>query len=354
VIISILGMLQIGPLEKYLYKPSVTIRGYYWQAGIEMLLHHPLFGVGMDNYGYYFKQYRDVTYPLKYGFDITSSNAHNTFIQFFATGGFFFGATYILLNIYILKRAILGLKNLNGNNRIILAGIFSAWVAFHAQSLVSIDNIGISIWGWVLGGSLIGLSVSATTPVGEENKYFQVKQNDINLSRFLVSAATSLLAVTLISLLYRGENNTYRTMPAFYPQTQLGKNTFTELNLKAINTPLNDPSYVLLAAMNLSQGGFIDEGLLEVKKVHDKNPRNLDALRILARTYEQINKIPEAIIYREKISQIDPWDATNYLSLGKAYRAQGDLIKTKQMLDKIVSFASGNEVAERAKIDLAP
>jgi len=106
--------------------------------------------------------------------------------------------------------------------------------------------------------------------------------------------------------------------------------------------------------MNLIQGGFIDEGLPEVKKVLDKNPRNLDALHILARTYEQINKIPEAIIYREKISQIDPWNATNYLSLGKAYRAQGDLIKTKQMLDKIVSFASGNEVAERAKIDLAP
>jgi O-antigen ligase len=159
-IFSILGMLQIGPLERFLYKPSVSVRGHYWRTGIEMFKHEPLFGVGMDRYGAYFKEFREVSYPLSYGFDITSSNAHNTFIQFFATGGVFLGVSYLILNGYILKRAIFGLKNLSGNNQLLLAGIFSAWIAFHAQSLVSIDNIGISIWVWVLGGSIIGLSVS--------------------------------------------------------------------------------------------------------------------------------------------------------------------------------------------------
>jgi len=354
IIISILGMLQVGPLEKYLYKPSVTLRGYYWQTGIEMLKHHPFFGVGMDSYGQYFKEYRDVTYPLNYGFNITSTNAHNTFIQFFATGGVFLGAAYLILNIYILKRAIFGLKNLTGNNKLILAGVISAWTAFHAQSLVSIDNLGISIWGWVLGGSIIGLSVSAITPVGEERKYFHVKQNSINLSRSLISGVTSILAVILISLLYRGENNTYKIMPAFDLQTQAIRDIYKELNLKTINTYLNDPTYKLTASVNLAQSGFVEEGLAAAKKIYTENPRNLDALNILVTGYEQTNRIPEAIIYREKISKIDPWNAANYLSLGKAYKAQGDLIKTKEMLNKILSFASGKEVAEQAKIDLAP
>jgi O-antigen ligase len=57
-IISILGMLQLGPLERYLYKPSVSIRGHYWRAGVEMLRNHPFFGVGIDSYGLYFKEYR--------------------------------------------------------------------------------------------------------------------------------------------------------------------------------------------------------------------------------------------------------------------------------------------------------
>ena len=352
VIISILGMLQSGPLERFLYKPSVTLRGYYWQAGIEMLKSHPLFGVGMDSYGFYFKEYRDVTYPLNYGFNLTSTNAHNTFIQFFATGGVFLGITYLVLNGYILYRAIFAFKNLAGNSRVIFAGIFSAWIAFHAQSLVSIDNLGISIWGWVLGGSIVGLSVSAITPVDEDRRNFELKRNSINLSRSLISGAASILAVILISLLYRGENNAYKVMSAFDLQNQAVRDIYKELNLRTINTPLSDSTYKLTAAMNLAQIGFMEEGLTEIIKIHTENPRNLDALNVLVATYEQTNRIPEAIIYREKISQVDPWNADNYLSLGKNYKAQGDLIRTKAMLDKILSFAAGKEIAEQAKIDL--
>jgi O-antigen ligase len=352
VITSILGMLQYGPLERYLYKPSVTLRGYYWQAGIEMLKAYPLFGVGMDSYGYYFKEYRDYTYSLNYGFNLTSSNAHNTFIQFFATGGIFLGITYLVLNGYILRRAFFALKHLSGSNRLLVAGIFSAWVAFHAQSLVSIDNLGISIWGWVLGGSIIGLSISSNTQTEIDRRNFHIKSNSINVSRSLISGFVSLLAVILISLLYRGENVAFKLMSAFDLQNQAVRAEYKELNLTSINTPLNDPNYKLIAAMNLAQIGFIDEGLSETIQIHSEIPRSLDALLILVKIYEQTNKIPEAIVYREKLSHIDPWNADNYLSLGKLYKAQGDSIKTKAMLDKILSFAAGKEVAEQAKIDL--
>ena len=36
------------------------------------------------------------------GYEITSSNAHNTFIQLFATAGIFVGTCYLLLNLYII------------------------------------------------------------------------------------------------------------------------------------------------------------------------------------------------------------------------------------------------------------
>ena len=42
-IFAILGMLQIGPLKELLYKDSVTVRGFYWRAGLKMLQEHPLF-----------------------------------------------------------------------------------------------------------------------------------------------------------------------------------------------------------------------------------------------------------------------------------------------------------------------
>ena len=350
-LISILGMLQFGPLERYLYKPSVSIRGYYWRAGIEMLRSHPFFGVGIDSYGLYFKEFREVSYPLKYGFDITSSNAHNTFIQFFATGGLFLGLAYLLLNGYILKQAIYGIRNLNGNNRMYLAAIFSAWIAFHAQSLISIDNIGISIWGWILGGSIVGLSVSASEN-GKE-LFFQQKKNAINLTRVMTSGFSTLLVIVLVVMLYRGESNSYNSFQNVNSQDPTSRNYFKELQLKAINTPLNDPTYSLFAASRLIQSGFVDEGLAETKKIYLQNPRNLDGLLLLALTYEQLNNLPEAISYREKIVKLDPWNAKNYLALGKYYKQQGDLDKSKEILEKILSFAPTNQIADQAKIELA-
>jgi O-antigen ligase len=354
-IISILGMLQFGPLERYLYKPSVSIRGYYWRAGIEMLRNHPFFGVGIDGYGYHFKEYREVKYPLTYGFEITSSNAHNTFIQFFATGGFFLGLAYLLLNGFILKQAIQGMKRLTGSNRTYLAAIFSAWIAFHAQSLISIDNIGVSIWGWILGGSIVGLSVSvsASATADEKEVFSQQKKNTIDLSRVMTSSFFSILVLVLVAMLYRGESNSYKGGENVNLQDPTSRSYFRELQLNTINTPLNDPTYSLFAASRLLQSGYVDEGLAEAKKIYLQNPRNLDALLLFALTYEQLNNLPEAISYREKIVQLDPWNAKNYLALGKYYKQQGDLSKSKEMLEKILSFASANQIADQAKIELA-
>jgi len=353
-IISVLGMLQQGPLEKYLYKPSVSIRGYYWRAGIEMLINHPFFGIGIDRYGAYFKEYREVKYPLTYGFDITSTNAHNTFIQFFATGGFFLGLAYLALNGYIFKRAIYGIKNLTGNNRLFLAGIFSSWIAYHAQSLISIDNIGISIWGWILGGSIIGMSVSASNITNEKGTLLQRNRNSINLRQGVTSGFTTVVALVLVTLLYRGESSAYNATASVNLQDQNSRINYKELQFKVIDAPLADPYYKLFAASRLIQGGFVDEGIMEIKKILLEDPRNLDGLKLLAMTYEQLNSLPDAILYREKISELDPWNAANYLDLGKNYKSQGDSIKSKAMLDKILSFASENQIATQAKIDLAP
>jgi O-antigen ligase len=355
-IFSILGMLQIGPFERFLYKPSVSVRGHYWRTGIEMFKNDPLFGVGMDRYGAYFKEFREVSYSLSYGFDITSSNAHNTFIQFFATGGVFLGLSYLILNSYILKRAIFGLKNLSGNNQLLLAGIFSAWIAFHAQSLVSIDNIGISIWGWVLGGSIIGLSISSNTEIGEDRRQFLGKQNDVNLSRALVSGTFGLVVIVLVALLFRGEVNTYNARGSYNLDNAAAVESYKMLQLNSINTVLNDPSYSLYSAMNLAENGFIDEGVEIITRLHINDPRNLDAINALALINESVNKIPDAIEYRLKIAKLDPWNPVNYLQLGKDYKAQGDSMKSKEMLDKILSFSTGvvgDPIAEQAKKELS-
>lgn len=353
-VISILGMLQVGPLEKYLYKGSVSVRGYYWRAGLEMLKENPLFGIGMDSYASYFKEFREVNYTLSYGFDITSSNAHNTFIQFFATGGLVLGTAYLILNLFVLQRAFIALKSQTGVNRLAVSGLVAAWLSFHAQSFVSIDNIGISIWGWVLAGAIVGVSTSSSEPTSLNSRSNKKPKTNIEIGRVLISSSVTLVTIVLVALLYRTEVNTFKVLSTFDLQNPQVREIYRDLNLKNIDSQLNNPSYKLTSAMNLVQAGFVDEGIDAVNQILRDDVRNLDAMNSLAQIYEQIGRVSEAIDIRVKISEIDPWNAKNYLQLGKNYKFLGNESRTREMLNKILAFASNNPVGTQAQIELAP
>jgi hypothetical protein len=45
-------------------------------------------------------------------------------------------------------------------------GLVAGWVAFQAQSIISINQIGLALWGWVLSGVIIGYEIN--TRGGEE------------------------------------------------------------------------------------------------------------------------------------------------------------------------------------------
>lgn len=353
-LLAVFGMLQKGPFANLIYKGSVSVRGFYWRAAIEMFRDNPLVGVGMDRYGAYFKQYRESEYVLRHGFEITSNNAHNTFLQFFATGGLLLGVSYLLLNVYILWRAIIALRLNTDQSRIIVAGIISAWIGFHAQSLISIDNLGISIWGWVLGGTIVGLSVSKTDTLSQmDNSKIYNKFQMKDLSRLMISSISILSAFILVSILYVGEVRAMSSMQIFGAQgDQAAKEAFKNLNLETVNSPFIDPAYKLTAATRIIQAGFIKEGIDIVEDISRGDIRNLDALNTLASIYEQIGELPPAIIARERILNLDPWNAANYLQLGKNYKNQGEQIKAQKMLEKIIEIAPNHPISAQAKSEL--
>lgn len=82
------GALQMGPLTQYIYKTSVSLRGEYWQAGINMGLDHPFTGVGMDGYGDWYRRARDASAMILPGPNTVTNSAHNVNIDIFAYGGF--------------------------------------------------------------------------------------------------------------------------------------------------------------------------------------------------------------------------------------------------------------------------
>jgi O-antigen ligase len=156
-IISILGIFQRGPAKALLYKESVAFRGDYWRAGIAMAKSHWLHGVGLDSYGDFYRQYRDITAANRRGLDVLSNSAHNLFIDLFATGGFLLCTAYLLLMIFAL---VSYLKNYRNGLATQPEGfsLFAVILAFHFQTIISINVASLAIWGWV-GAALLAQSI---------------------------------------------------------------------------------------------------------------------------------------------------------------------------------------------------
>jgi len=350
--LAVAGMLQKGPLTSLLYKDSVSVRGYYWRAGIEMFKSDPFTGVGVDRYGAYFKEFREVGYPLKYGFEITSSNAHNTFIQLFATAGVFVGTLYLMLIGYVFFSAIKLLRKSNGEDQKITLGLISAWVGFQAQSLISIDNIGIAVWGWLLGGAIIGLSnsVNENLKVPEIQQVSVKKANNaqINLFQPAISALILIPVIVFSSYFYKSESNLYFLKVITVPSSPQNKQPVLDYVNKVINNPMSDPFYKYRAAYFLVDMGYTNEAYSIILSSHKADPRNPDYLQGLANFEESKQNIKNAISVRRKISIIDPWNADNYLKLLVLYKSNGDLVNANEMKNKILNFAPNTEIAKTA------
>jgi len=351
----IAGILQSGPLEKFLYKPSVTLRGYYWNAGIEMFKDNFLTGVGIDRYGANFKKYIDPNFPLNYGYELMSNNAHNVPIQLFATGGLFLGTSYLLIMLSILSYAVIGFRKLNGAQFNLLAGIFAAWVSFQLQSFVSIDNIGLTIWGWILGGAVVALAKpsihqNSSVNVGKNLQIVQKKTN--STLRPVATGILLIIGVILVAKLTQAESIMFKNRTNMNQINNGTQSTLQEDLNFILMDPFAQPYYKIEAADAFYMLRMNDQAINGAEHVVKLDPVNPIYMGTLATMYETMGQYTNAISLRVKLISFDPYNAKNYLQLLKLYKQVGDLQSAIKMRDKIITLAPNSETANLAKSEV--
>lgn len=180
------GALQRGPLTSLIYKTSVSLRGQYWKAGLEMGGSHPFTGVGMDGYGDWYRRARSEYAATTLPGPRTITNAsHNVVIDFFAYGGIPLLLSYVALlaiGIWAIIRVTLRQRQYDG----IFVAITATWSTYQLQSTISINQVGLAIWGWVLTGALVAYEFSTRDQVNEPTKGKTAKQKELIFSPQLV------------------------------------------------------------------------------------------------------------------------------------------------------------------------
>jgi len=346
-IIAVAGILQKGPLERLLYKDSVSLRGHYWRAGIKMFSENIFTGVGIDSYGNYFRLYRDPIFPVRYGYDLTSNNAHNVPIQMFATGGILVGMSYLAIIFLIIYFFIKGFKQLGGSESNMLCGAFSAWLAFQSQSIVSIDNIGLTIWGWILGGLILGLTKSEnlnSQSLENKTKHQIVKSSTTLAIRPVFTGVLLVLALILVAKLTQSESLVFKIRGDNYA-TRDQNSAATELN-SVINDPFAQPWYKATSADTLYQLGLKSQAIEAMEQIIKIDQTNPVYLNLLASMYEDNNEFEKSINLRMKSSKYDPYNLKNYLQLARLHQATGNNAEANEMKTKINTLHPGSEFAK--------
>lgn len=268
------GALQQGPLASIIYKTSVSLRGQYWKAAINMGMDHPFTGVGMDAYGDWFRRARtEYAATVLPGPKTVSNAAHNVVLDIFAYGGFPLLISYLaMLTIGVLAIVRVTLRNRTYDGTFV--AIATTWAAYQLQSLISINQVGLAIWGWVLLGTLVAYEYS-TRPVTENsNNSKKLKNKELIFSPQLVGGIGvvigALIAVPPMAADMKwvsavGSQNGQKVLESIKP-TYL--------------TP-SDSSRLAQAAVTFENSKLFDEAHSIALQGTSYNPDSFDAWRVL-------------------------------------------------------------------------
>jgi O-antigen ligase len=173
---AVFGALQKGPFS-FVYKRSISLRGTYWRTGLEMGNSHPYTGIGIDSYGDWYRRARPPVAVIDMpGVNIVSNVSHNVVIDFYASGGWPLLLSYIAILLLGLSSIFRITRRIKTYDRIFV-GLTSVWLCYEVQSFISINQIGLAIWGWVATGLLIAYDYSTRFEVTNLNPQSVPKKN---------------------------------------------------------------------------------------------------------------------------------------------------------------------------------
>ena len=194
--LALAGALQRGPLTEWIYKTSVSLRGQYWLAAWNTGQANPTFGVGMDGFGDWYRRSRDIRAIELPGINTVVNTAHNVPLDMFAFGGWPLFLSYLLVMALSLKSAVVIARRIKSYDAIAVA-LITAWACYQLQSIISINQIGLAVWGWLLSGLLIGYEKHLKHS-GEENpQAFQSAQKKRTTPQS--SDAKTVLSVSMLA-----------------------------------------------------------------------------------------------------------------------------------------------------------
>ena len=309
--LGLIGLFGFGIFSERLSNDVVNLkdRYYHWISALNMMKDHIFFGVGIDAFGDYYRRYRTEESIILRGTAMSGTdNAHNSFLQYGATGGAPLLLVYAVLILFILWRSLKAFK-LQSDKRLV-GTLFAVWIGYQVQSLVSIEQIGISIWHWVISGILVNLSYESISVIDK------TQEKSVNTQKKIKMLPKTIVALLSSGLIF---SSLFFVLPSIINDRQINRQLeilnsakSREQVVDSINTMLplvlssGQPKLRMIIADTLGSKGFIAEAFKLADQTTKDFPTFLTGWEIAATILEGNNQKSEAVYYRTKTVELDP------------------------------------------------
>ena len=304
-------------------------RGDFYRSGYEIFKTNPVFGRGLETFGYYFAQYRPESHAINLE-DNRSSSAHNVFLGMFDSGGLILGLAYLFL---ISVFAWLVIQKLRSRTPLSLhqMGLLTSFLIFQVISLVTVEHIVLFTVSMLVNGLLIREFKGEVAVQSVRHKRRQTSEGTMPLwsvpalllGVLLLSAVTvwrpiqaaraSVAGITATSIGQRLEENQRATELApwegLYWAYRAEVELALEMNEDAITSiqkgmeRLNfSPSFVTDGARVLAELGRFDLSLQAISKSIANDPY---APVATGRLIELLDAIEEAAVQANDVAVLD-------------------------------------------------
>ena len=331
-----LGTLGFGPLGNAIGQYTVQLRYQYWLTGIRIGETSPIWGVGVDSYGDHFRTYRSQALAERTSIDLVTNNAHNVFVQAFATLGIL-GLIAVLIPVLI--GVFISFKTLfSDTSSNIDKGIVSVFLALWSMSIFSIDNISIAVWNYAFLGLVLALRTRDIKDSLDSPIRVKGSQPDIDVKRYIALLFSGVLFAT----------GWYSS----YPDRSIQKFLATQIdpqNSGAVLTRVNEISKVAQSpsvleteywylASELNKTNSISELFAILDLALTRYPNDFSLLDLSAGFREQRGQQVQAIPFRERQLRIEQRHPRIWLSYAYDLRAAGRLSEARAAFEKMKEF----------------
>ncbi len=177
---------------------SLKIREIVWRGAVKLGEEYPLFGTGLETFAYSYYFVRPVAHNLTSEWDYLYNKAHNEYLNYLATTGFFGAGTYLLMigivYMILLQRIFnfqfsifkqIPYSKKDNNEKLMAIGLLAAYTTILVTNFVGFSTTTINLFFYLIPAFVLVWKNDLPAPAADKN--FDARQWFLSLTAFVVA-----------------------------------------------------------------------------------------------------------------------------------------------------------------------